>query len=97
MTVDLEVIGLEEGKDKYEGMLGALICRGFDGNKEIFVNVGSGLTDEERIQYWSNKTQIIGKIAEIKCDAITQNQEGTYSLRFPRFVRLRGFLVGEKI
>lgn len=97
MTVDLEVAGLEEGKDKYEGMLGALICTGIDNNREIFVNVGSGLTDEERIQYWNNKSEVVGKIAEIKCDAITQNQEGTYSLRFPRFVRLRGFSVGEKI
>jgi hypothetical protein len=23
------------------------------------------------------------------CDVITQNQDGTYSLRFPRFVRFR--------
>lgn len=97
MTLDLEIVDLEEGGDKYKGMLGALVCRGFDDGKEIFVNVGSGLTDEERKYYWENKSDVVGKIVEIKCDAITQNQEGNYSLRFPRFVRLRGFDVGEKI
>ena len=35
--------------------------------------------------------------AEVRADAITQNQDGTYSLRFPRFLRFRGFEVGEKL
>lgn len=97
MSVDLQIIDLEEGNDKYKGMLGALVCHGFDDDKEIFVNVGTGLTDEDRKLYWENKSEVVGKIVEIKCDSITQNQEGSYSLRFPRFVRLRGFDIGEKI
>ena len=32
---------------------------------------------------------VVGRTAEILCDAITQNKDGTYSLRFPRFVRFR--------
>lgn len=97
MTVDLEIVDLQEGEDKYKGKLGALVCKGCEGEKEIIVNVGSGLTDEERELYWNNSSDVIGKIAEIKCDAITQNQNGIYSLRFPRFGRLRGFEIGEKI
>lgn len=97
MTVDLTITDLQEGEDKYEGKLGALVCTGIEDGKEIFVNVGSGLTDEQRELFWNNKYDVIGKIAEIKCDAITQNQNGTYSLRFPRFVRLRGFEINEKI
>ncbi len=96
-TIDLEIVDLQEGTDKYEGMLGALVCQGIEDDKEIFVNVGSGFTDEERKQYWINKSDVIGKIAEVKCDAITQNKNGTYSLRFPRFSRLRGFDKHEKI
>lgn len=34
---------------------------------------------------------------EVRADAITQNQDGTYSLRFPRFKTFRGFYKGEKI
>jgi len=36
-----------------------------------------------------NRNFIVGQTAEILCDVITQNQDGTYSLRFPRFVRFR--------
>lgn len=96
-SIDLSIIGMEEGTDKYEGMLGALVCTGVDDGREIIVNVGSGLTDEERKYYWLNKSEVIGKIAEIAYDAITKNLLGSYSLRFPRFIRLRGFDVGEKI
>lgn len=40
---------------------------------------------------------IIGQIIEVRADAITQNQDGTYSLRFPRLLRFRGFDANEKL
>ena len=97
LTLDLEVVDLQEGEDKYEGMMGAIVCKGVEDGKEIEVNVGSGFTDEQRGLFWSNKYDVIGKIAEVKCDVITQNQNGGYSLRFPVFMRLRGFEKGEKL
>jgi hypothetical protein len=39
----------------------------------------------------------VGQIVEVRADAITKNQDGSYSLRFPRFLRFRGFEIGEKI
>jgi DNA ligase-1 len=89
ITVDLQVIGIEEGTGRNEGRLGALVCNGVDDGKEITVNVGSGFSDEDRDDYWKNSNQVIGRTAEILCDVITQNQDGTYSLRFPRFMRFR--------
>lgn len=89
ITVDLPVIGLEEGTGRNKGRLGALVCSGNDHGKDITVHVGSGFTDTERDLYWKQKGDIAGKTAEILCDVITQNQDGTYSLRFPRFVRWR--------
>ena len=89
ITVDLEVIGIEEGTGRNQGRLGALVCNGVDDGKEITVNVGSGFSDGDRDEYWANSNLIIGRTAEILCDVITQNQDGTYSLRFPRFVRFR--------
>ena len=89
ITVDLEVIGVEEGTGRNIGRLGALVCAGIDDGKEISVNVGSGFSDADRDDYWTNSNSIIGRTAEILCDVITQNQDGTYSLRFPRFVRFR--------
>ena len=42
---------------------------------------------------------MIGQIVEVRADAITQNQDTTneWSLRFPRFLRFRGFEIGEKL
>jgi DNA ligase-1 len=89
ITVDLEVVGVEEGTGRNAGRLGALVCTGQDDGKDISVNVGSGFSDADRDDYWINRNLVIGRTAEILCDVITQNQDGTYSLRFPRFVRFR--------
>jgi DNA ligase-1 len=89
ITVDLEVVGVEEGTGRNLGRLGALVCAGVDDGKEISVNVGSGFSDGDRDDYWTNRNLVIGRTCEVLCDVITQNQDGTYSLRFPRFVRFR--------
>jgi len=99
IEVSLVVIGLEEGTGKNEGRLGALICEGDDDGKRIRVNVGSGFTDEQRKDYWEDQEVMIDQIVEIRADAATLNQDSDniYSLRFPRFLRFRGFAAGEKI
>ena len=97
IEVSLAVIAVEEGTGRNEGRLGALICEGEDNGKTISVNVGSGLTDNQRKEFWADTETLIGQVVEIRADAITQNQDGSYSLRFPRFQRFRGFKVGEKI
>tara|TARA_X000000950_G_scaffold81107_1_gene101904 strand:+ start:1139 stop:2467 length:1329 start_codon:yes stop_codon:yes gene_type:complete len=98
IEVSLKVTGLEQGTGRNEGILGALIVEGTDDGKMIKTNVGSGLTDANRKEFWENQDKLIGQIVEIRADAITQNQDSTdYSLRFPRFLRFRGFEKGEKI
>lgn len=89
ITVDLTVVNIEEGTGRNKGRLGALVCEGIDHGKTISVNVGSGYTDSDRDDFWANSEVVVGRTAEILADAITQNQDGTYSLRFPRFVRFR--------
>lgn len=89
ITVDLTVVGIEEGTGRNKGRLGALVCEGEDDGKFIQVNAGSGYSDADRDSYWADSNLIIGRTVEIMADAITQNQDGSYSLRFPRFVRFR--------
>ena len=89
ITVDLEVIDVEEGTGRNTGSLGALVCQGQDNGLNITVNVGSGFSDADRDSLWRDRSMVIGRTVEILCDVITQNQDGTYSLRFPRFVRFR--------
>ena len=97
IEVSLEVKYVEEGTGKNIGRLGAFVCEGVDDGKAIRVNVGSGFTDDNRIDYWSARDSVVSNIVEVRADAITQNQDGTYSLRFPRFKGFRGFTPGEKI
>jgi DNA ligase-1 len=95
IEVSLAVIETEEGTGRNVGKMGALVCEGTEDGKLIKVNVGSGFSDKDRDEFWSCKVD--GQVIEVRADAITQNQDGTYSLRFPRFMRFRGFKAGEKI
>ena len=95
IEVSLTVVATEEGTGKNVGKMGALVCEGVDDGKVIRVNVGSGFTDTQRDNFWS--CRVDGQVVEVRADAITQNQDGTYSLRFPRFKTFRGFASGEKI
>lgn len=95
-TYDLKVVAVEEGTGKNLGRMGALVCEGTEEGKFIRVNVGSGFTDIQRDDYWVNQNFVIGRIAEIAADAITQNQNSTHSLRFPRFNRFRDSMTGDK-
>jgi DNA ligase 1 len=97
MTVDLNIVGFEEGTGRNAGRLGAIICEGVDNDRNIRVNVGSGLSDADRDEYWHSRDDLLGRVVEVAADAVTQNQDGSYSLRFPRFVRFRGFEPGEKL
>jgi DNA ligase-1 len=97
ITVDLNITGFEEGTGRNAGRLGAMICEGKDNGRDIRVNVGSGFSDSDRDQYWLDRLALLGHVVEVEADAITQNQDGSYSLRFPRFVRFRGFESGEKV
>ena len=99
IEVSLTVTDTEEGTGRNAGKLGALIVEGNDSGKFIKTNVGSGLTDADRESFWNAKDKLIGQIVEVRADAITQNQDAkdTWSLRFPRFLRFRGFNIGEKI
>jgi len=97
IEVSLEVKEVEEGTGRNIGRLGALVCSGTDDGKTISVNVGSGFSDSDRDSFWSSRDLLIQKIVEVRADAVTQNQDGSYSLRFPRFLRFRGFESGEKL
>jgi DNA ligase-1 len=86
-TVDLEIVGFEEGTGKYEGMLGSIVVdyKGFK------VNVGSGFTNEDRIDIWNNKDEYMGRIVEVSYfeESTNQNDDDSLSLRFPIFKCIR--------
>jgi DNA ligase-1 len=97
IEVSLTIVAVEEGTGRNVGKLGALVCEGEDDEKLIKVNVGSGFSDSDRDSFYQSRDTLPGQVVEVRADAVTQNQDGTYSLRFPRFLRFRGFQAGEKI
>ena len=98
IEVSLKVVAVEEGTGRNEGRLGAVIVEGEDDGYNYRLNCGSGFTDAQRDEYWTERDSLIGQLVEIRADARTQSQDSeTYSLRFPRFKCFRGFEAGEKI
>ena len=84
-TVDLRIIGFEEGQGRNAGKLGAILVD-FKGNE---VGVGSGFTDFDREYIWKNQDQYLGKICEIQFFEISKDKDGVESLRFPVWKYLR--------
>ena len=80
-SVDLQIVGFEPGTGKLEGRLGAFIVD-FNG---VEVNVGSGLTDELRVELEKCEGLYKGRLIEVQYHEITPDK----SLRHPRFIRFR--------
>lgn len=93
-SMDMEVVSLQWGTGKYEGMIGALLCkaRTSDG-KMVSCKVGTGLSDEQRLRWAIYPNEIVGKIVEVKYFSLSQSEDlyesNVYSLRFPRLCKVR--------
>lgn len=59
-------------------------------HKGNIVGVGSGFSLEQRIHYYENPDEIIGKIITVQYFEETKNQRGEFSLRFPVFKGIHG-------
>jgi ATP-dependent DNA ligase len=85
LECDLVVTGVEEGRGKYQGKIGALIAESSDGL--VKVSVGSGLTDDLRTSL--SQEDVIGRIITVKYNARIKNKQGDHSLFLPIFIELR--------
>lgn len=81
-TLDLEIVGFEEGSGRLTGTLGAVLVRYKEGN---VVKVGSGFSDSMRSEIWANQSDWLGAIIECQYFEETKNADGGISLRFPVF------------
>lgn len=94
-TMDMRVIGIEEGKFKYEGAVGSLMCEALDKEtgKRYSCEVGTGLSDEQRFYWFARPSDIVGKIVEVAYFDVSQSKDvagsNYYSLRFPRLKKVR--------
>lgn len=85
--IDLRVVSVYEGKSaSTKGVMGGVIVH-YKGNE---VQVGGGWSDDERVKYWNNPEEIIGKIIEIRHDGESTNSKTKLaSLSYPRKIAVR--------
>jgi DNA ligase-1 len=81
-TVDATITGVEEGRGKHRGRMGALLIRLPNGNDS---RVGSGFSDAEREEVWAARSSYQGRTVEVQY----QNMTAHGKVRFPTFVRFR--------
>jgi DNA ligase-1 len=85
-TIDLKVISVEEGSGRLKGKLGAFVVD-YKGGK---LNVGSGMSDEQREAFWAERESLPGRVIEVKYkEESSDKKTGAFSLQFPIFVSLR--------
>lgn len=81
-TTDAEIVDIVEGEGKCAGMAGSIVVR--YGRREV--SVGTGMDEATRRSLLADRSQLIGKVAEV--DFQMRTPKG--SLRHPVFVRVRG-------
>ena len=85
-TVDLRILSLIEGTGRLAGKLGSFVVD-YKGNS---VNVGSGMSDEQRKEFWEVRSSLIGRVIEVKYkEESSDKKTGLLSLQFPIFLSLR--------
>lgn len=82
---DLRITGFEQGKGRFSGTLGALVLD-YKGNP---LRVGSGFTYEQRVYFWNNRSDLLGRVVTVQYFEETEDKNGVKSLRFPVFKDLR--------
>lgn len=80
---DLKIVDVYEGTGKNKGKLGGIIIEFIHENNTYQCECGSGFDDNERVRYWNNPSEIIGKIATIQYFEVSKNDNSDYGLRFP--------------
>lgn len=86
LSCDLLCIDVVAGNGKYVDKIGALVCKSAD--DKIVVNVGSGFTDEDRMQ---PDDFYLDKIIEVKYNdkVDSKSKDGVWSLFLPVFMGIR--------
>ena len=79
----LRAEGFVEGTNKYEGMLGSILCM----YKDNYLQVGSGFTDAQRWEIWMNQDKYQDMLFEVESFGESTNKQGLTSLNCPIFKR----------
>ena len=86
--VDLKIVGFNYGTkgSKNESVISSLQCESSDG---LLSTQPQGLTEEQMLFVTENQDALLGAVAECKCNGISQDSKGNYSLMYPALKSFR--------
>lgn len=94
-TADVIVTDMERGSGRLSDRIGALeIACHYDGEEYPLGSVGTGFSDEERLDWWIDSDYKMGDIIEVSFEAVQKTEDG-WSLRFPAYERKRDAIEAE--
>ena len=88
MDVDLRIVGFNMGTkgSKNEHVISSLNAESSDG---LVKTRPQGLTEKKMVEITANQDKWLGKVIQVKCNGLSHNEKGEYSLMYPSFVSLR--------
>ena len=88
MTLDLKITGFNYGKKgtKNENVISSFNAESEDGK---LITSPQGLTEETMKFVTENQDKLLGTIIECKCNGLSQDSTGAYSLLYPAFKNFR--------
>jgi DNA ligase-1 len=88
MDVDLVIVGFNYGTKgtKNENVISSLNCESSDG---LLKTSPQGLKEKMMLYVTENQDNLKGKILKTKCNGISRDKDGNYSLFFPSFEEIR--------
>jgi DNA ligase-1 len=88
MDVDLVIVGFNYGTKgtKNENVISSFNCESSDG----FVKTRpQGIKEDMMVYITENQSELMGKIVKVKCNGLSKDKEGNYSLLYPAFMEIR--------
>ena len=88
MDVHSKVVGFNYGTKgtKNENVISSLSCESSDG---LVKTRPQGIKEEMMKEITENQDKWLGKIVQVKCNGLSSNVDGDYSLMYPAFICLR--------
>lgn len=88
MDVDLIIVGFNYGTKgtKNENVISSLNCETSDG---LLKTRPQGIKEDMMKYITENQDNLMGKVVQVKCNGLSHDKDGNYSLLYPAFVMVR--------
>lgn len=88
MDVDLRIVGFNYGTKgtKNEHVISSFNCESSDG---LVKTRPQGIKEDMMVYITENQDKLMGKVLQVKCNGLSNDKDGNYSLLYPAFVAVR--------